>query len=161
MERLIAQINPTTKIIYDKGRFDDWCVYLMEKGKRTAPRDIDCFIQIQKLSKKYSNAQLYKLFLIIYRHTYSSIDLKVIEIIKNIAGSFQAEDEIVIQKWFTIMYASMIAENQKENTKLGKRIKHLGIYQLLIENLSPENAANFSKGKSRKELDAIMKIKGI
>jgi len=156
MKRLIAQLNPTTKIIYDQGKFDNWCVYLIENSKKYAPTDADCFKEILNLSKKYSSEQLYKLFLIIYRHTHLSIDLKVMEIIRNIADSFQPEDNFTIRKWFTVIYASMIAENKKENAKLGKRIKHLGIYQLLIENFTPEQAANFSKGKSWKELDELM-----
>ena len=54
----------------------------------------------------------------------------------------------------------MVAEENKLNTKLGKRIKRLGIYQILIENSSPETAAVFSKGKKWKELDDLMKTKG-
>ena len=62
--------------------------------------------------------------------------------------------------WFTIIYAGMIAEENKANTILKKRIKRLGMHQLLLENYKAEDAANFSRNKKWKELDAIMKQKG-
>ena len=59
-----------------------------------------------------------------------------------------------------ILYSGMIAEENKENKILKKRIKRLGIHQVLIDGISPEKAAVFSKGKKWKELDEIMKSKG-
>jgi hypothetical protein len=47
----------------------------------------------------------------------------------------------------------MIAEENKENTILGKRIKRLGMYQTLIEGLPAEMSANFSRGMKWKQLD--------
>jgi hypothetical protein len=47
----------------------------------------------------------------------------------------------------------MIAEENKENTKLGKRIKRLGMYQTLVEKLDPFLAANFSRGMKWQEID--------
>lgn len=41
----------------------------------------------------------------------------------------------------------MIAEENKANTQLGKRIKRLGIHQLLKEKFTVEEAAKFSYGK--------------
>jgi hypothetical protein len=35
----------------------------------------------------------------------------------------------------------------------------LGIHQVLIDEISPEEAAVFSKGKKWKELDEIMRLK--
>jgi hypothetical protein len=54
----------------------------------------------------------------------------------------------------------MIAEENKENAILGKRIKRLGMHQVLIENMKPEEAAVFSKGKKWKELHRLMKKRG-
>jgi len=54
----------------------------------------------------------------------------------------------------------MVAEENRENAKLKKRIKRLGIHQVLIEGISPEIAANFSRDKVWIILDGIMKKKG-
>jgi hypothetical protein len=62
--------------------------------------------------------------------------------------------------WFTVIYAGMIAEENKANAVLKKRIKRLGMYQLMIQNINPEVAANFSKGKNWRELDVLMKQYG-
>jgi hypothetical protein len=62
----------------------------------------------------------------------------------------------MIDIWFTVIYAGMVAEENKKNAKLKKRIKRLGMFQVLIEKKSAEYAANFSKGKKWKELDTIM-----
>ncbi len=157
MERLVAELNNEAKVVFDTGKFDEWCVYFVEKEKRSAPRDIDYLTALKALSKKYKAEQLYNFFLTIYNHSYSIIDRKLVEIIKNISIKFLPEDQFSVEKWFTIIYAGMIAENNKHKTKLGKRIKHLAIHQLLIQNYSPEEAANFSRGKSWYELDLLMK----
>jgi hypothetical protein len=54
----------------------------------------------------------------------------------------------------------MIAEENKKNAILKKRIKRLGIYQVLIEGMKPEVAAVFSKGKKWRELDKTMLERG-
>lgn len=46
----------------------------------------------------------------------------------------------------------MIAEENKAGTVLGKRIKRLGVHQVLLENISPRIAANFSRGMRAKEI---------
>lgn len=70
------------------------------------------------------------------------------------------ENQIEVDIWFTVIYAGMVAEENKENAILKKRIKRLGMHQLLIENESPHFAANFSKGRKWRELDLIMKKYG-
>ena len=39
----------------------------------------------------------------------------------------------------------MITEENKRNTRLGKRIKRLGMHQVLIEEIQPAIAVNFSR----------------
>ena len=54
----------------------------------------------------------------------------------------------------------MIAEENKENALLKKRIKRLGMYQGLVLDHPADKTAMFSYGKKWKELDAIMKQYG-
>ncbi|WP_287129575.1 DUF7004 family protein [Candidatus Cyanaurora vandensis] len=54
----------------------------------------------------------------------------------------------------------MVAEENKKFTKLGKRVKHLGVYQILIEGMPAHQAANFSKGKKWREIATDCKNRG-
>ena len=55
---------------------------------------------------------------------------------------------------------AMIAEERKCFTRLGKRIKRLGIYKLLIEGKSVGESANFMRGLKWYEIDAMCKERG-
>lgn len=45
--------------------------------------------------------------------------------------------------WLNVLYAGMIAEENKENAVLGKRIKRLGMHQVLPDEMPPETASVF------------------
>ena len=54
----------------------------------------------------------------------------------------------------------MVAEENKENTKLGKRIKRLGVHLLLFEKYIPEKAVNSLKGASWQKLNKMCLERG-
>ena len=70
------------------------------------------------------------------------------------------EDAQSMETWLTVIYAGMVAEENKERSVLKKRIKRLGIHQVLIENVAPAVAAGFSRGKPWRDLADIMKKRG-
>lgn len=44
------QLRDGTKLEYDQGKDDKWCVYVTEPGGyRNPPRDVDCFSQLKEL----------------------------------------------------------------------------------------------------------------
>jgi hypothetical protein len=55
---------------------------------------------------------------------------------------------------------AMIAEEQKQYTKLGKRIKRLGIHMLLIEQLSVHEAANIMRGMGWRDIAVLCDERG-
>lgn len=61
-EKLIAKY-------YDRGKFDDWCIYLVVNNKRIAPRDEEYFTDLQNLSQIYTSQQIYNDFIAIYNKT--------------------------------------------------------------------------------------------
>jgi hypothetical protein len=75
-------------------------------------------------------------------------------------SQFYDKDSLEIEIWFNVLYLAMIAEENKKNTKLKKRIKRLGIHQVLIDELEPEVAATFGNGIKWTELDRLMRAKG-
>lgn len=161
MERLVKIIRNKRKVMFDAGSFDDWCVYVVEEnGSRKAPFDVDYFTDLKNLSTHYLNNKVYNDFVSVYSITSTAIDANVTTLIDNIVITYQEEHRIIIEQWLTVLYAGMIAEENKKFAILKKRVKRLGMHQVLIDNVSPRIAANFSKGKKWRELDDIMQQKG-
>ena len=158
---IIKQLKNSRIVIFDTGKFDNWCVYIVEAdGSRKAPFDIDYFTDLKSISKDYINDKIYNDFVSIYKLTNKTIDKNTIVLIDKIVSSYKLEHQIIIEQCFTVLYAGMIAEENKKFAILKKRIKRLGMHQILIDDLSPFIAANFSKGKKWRQLDALMKTKG-
>lgn len=161
MARLVKNIRYQRRVIFDKGKFDDWCVYVVERnGHRKAPLDVEYFHDLKMIALGYPDDKVYRDFLKIYELTTSSVEATVIQAIDNIVKTYKQDDQELIEQWFTVLYAGMIAEENKEKAILKKRVKRLGMHQVLMEDIPVQEAANFSKGKSWRELDKIMLEKG-
>ena len=160
MAQLIKMVRGNNKVEFDKGLFDDWCVYLTRYGTaRYAPKDTEYFEALKRLGNQHGHAHIYNSFVRFYQPTSKYISNQILDLITVISDGFDA-DATEVDIWFTIIYAGMVAEENKANAILKKRIKRLGMHQLLLEDKTPETAANFSKGKKWKDLDLIMKQKG-
>lgn len=145
---------------YDKGSFDEWCVYLTRDGIHYAPKDTEYFNFFNDLAFIYGAEKVYNDFLQVYDITDREIDDKVLALISGIAGTYDDMYVDDVDMWMTIIYAGMVAEENKERTYLRRRVKRLGMYQVLMECMPGWKAATFSKGKKWKELDAIMVERG-
>ncbi|MDO5858603.1 hypothetical protein Q2490_15060 [Myroides odoratimimus] len=160
--RTIKNLQNNRSVIFDSGKFDQWCVYVVEEnGFKKAPFDVDYFTELQNLNNKYPNNKVYYDFISIYKLTDSTINPVVLNLIDSITNTYNQEDRIIVEQWFAVIYAGMIAEENKQFAILKKRVKHLGVYQTLIQGMNPADAARFSYGKKWRELDAIMKPLGI
>lgn len=155
MSRTINKVGRNT-ITFGKGGFDDWCVFLLEGWRARAPLDSEYFSFFKLLAERYGKEKIFLDFLDIYRLVSTDFKPEVITLIKEQAKVY-ADDATNYEIWMSVIYGGMIAEENKSDKILGKRIKRLGMYQLLIEDFTPEEAANFSKGRPWKELDEIMK----
>jgi hypothetical protein len=160
MKKLIKTFNDGSILEYDMGSFDNWCVYITKPNqKRYAPKDTQYFSAFVGYSLIYGKEKIYSDFTQIYDKTTNIIEDNVLQLISNISKNYD-EHFILIDILFTILYSSMVAEENKRNAKLGKRIKRLGFYQVLFEYMPPIQAAVYSKGKSWKELDLECKKRG-
>lgn len=158
---LIKNLQNNRSVVFDRGNFDTWCVYVVEaNGDRYAHLDATYFTYFKDISTLYPEGKVYEDFLSIYNLTTANLDANVITLIDDIVGTYNEEHRIDVEKWFTVIYGGMIAESKKANTRLGRRIKRLGVFQVLIQGMLPTNAANFSKGRGWRELDAIMTNNG-
>ena len=160
MSRIIKTIRSGIIVEYDAGRFDDWCVYLTVPPKgRFAPQDAEYFTYLRAQSQKHGFARVYADFVKIYDKTSAVLSSDVLDAITEIAAGY-GEDSQAMATWLTVIYAGMVAEENKERTVLKKRIKRLGVHQVLIENVAPAVAAAFSRRKPWQALAEIMKKKG-
>jgi len=160
MGQRIKSFSDGSFLEYDRGSFDDWCVYLTKSdGSRKPPRDVDYFSQLKSLAGKYGAQKIYKDYVRVYDLTGKQIERASLIAISQIAASY-GNDALEVDVIFSILYMAMIAEERKEFTRLGKRIKRLGIYKLLMENSSVSEAANFMRGMGWREIAKLCEDRG-
>lgn len=161
MAKIIKALQNNRSVIFDTGKFDDWCVYVVENnGAKKAPFDQTYFNDLKTISQKYPLNKVYDDFVTIYNDTTKEIDKGVLLKIDHIFSTYNPEDQIIIEQWMTVLYAGMIAEENKTNAILKKRVKRLGMHQVLILHMPANEAAKFSYGKKWRDLDAIMRPLG-
>lgn len=152
MNRHIKSFADGSLLEFAPGAFDDWCIYLTRPGQsRYAPKDIQYFSDIISFAQKYSSEALYDDFVAIYDKTGGKIESQVLAFIENLSQKYQS-DALDVEITFTILYSGMVAEENKRFTRLGKRVKRLGIHQTLFDGMTPHQAANFSKGKNWRDI---------
>jgi len=142
-------------LYYDDGRFDQWCVYIVsQNGERKPPRDVEYFSELQTYFHVLDRKRLYDDYVKVYDLVTPVFSPLAVQEIKKIAEGYgELQNELF--RIFSILYMGMISEEHKKGTRLGKRIKRLGIHFLLIKNASPEYCANFMRGKPWREIDKI------
>ena len=160
MPQKLNQFSNGGIIEFDKGSFDDWCVYVTKpNGERFAPTDLHYFSRLKKLGEKYGAQKIYDDFVVIFNRTTAKPKPEVFALI-SLLCRFYETDALEMEIWFNVLYAGMIAEENKENAILKKRVKRLGMHQVLIDGVEPDVAAGFSKGIKWLRLDQLMKAKG-
>lgn len=160
MGQLIKSFSDGSFLEYDRGSFDDWCVYLTNcNGVRKPPRDVDYFSQLKQFADKYGINQIYSDYVRVYDLTGKQVEETSLTAISGIAASY-GNDALEMDVIFSILYMAMIAEEQKRFTRLGKRIKRLGIYKLLFENCSVSEAANFMRGMGWQKIAKLCEERG-
>lgn len=101
------------------------------------------------------------MFVEVYERTASTLDKQVVELIKGQSEEFaNSQTAVMYQKAMTMVYAGMLAENNKAFTKLGKRIKRLGMHVMLCESGQVTFAAHFMRGKGWREIDEMCRQRG-
>lgn len=160
MPEIVRVMLDGTTIEFDRGNFDSYCVYVREpSGVRRAPTDGEYFAQLHALGLVYSPDKIYGEFVSLYDLTTENLDIQVLRHIDRAAAHYQDASQRVVGL-FTILYMAMIAEEKRANTRLGKRIKRLGVHELLVGGRSVSDAANFMRGMRWRTIDAMCKERG-
>lgn len=160
MRRHFKTLADGAVIEFDRGQFDDWCVYLSAPGlARVAPRDVDYFAELQGLALRHGAFRLYQDFVEVYERTQAQAHPGVLGWITGLSAAYGA-DALAVDRLLTILYAGMVAEENKLNGPLGKRIKRLGMYQSLVEGMPAAEAAQYSRNVDAKRLDKECRVRG-
>lgn len=133
--------------------------YTNAAGIRKPPKDTDYFEFLLNLTNKYSVEKVYSDYVQVYNWTGKQPSQDVLNRISTLSASY-GDNALAVDVVFTILYMAMIAEERKAYTKLGKRIKRLGIHALLIENVPVNSAANFMRGMGWREIDNLCRQRG-
>jgi hypothetical protein len=150
--RCIKNFADGSRIEFDAGKFDGWCVYVTRAGReRHAPRDSDYFAELKQLHGRFPGA--HDDFVEIFSRTTKELDATVLARITELGMQYPAELRVDVDVLLTTFYAAMLAEENREHAPLGKRIKRLGVHQVLIEGMPIEEAVNFSRGQPWRELE--------
>ena len=158
--RVVSILSDGTMLEYDHGAFDGWCVYERRPdGERTPPQDVDYFQTMKDLAARHGVEKVYKDFVDVYAATGREPGGKALEIVASRAASHKA-DGTAVQRVLTILHMAMVAEENKRNTRLGKRIKRLGIHRLLLEGMETGPAANFMRGMGWRDIDRLCRDRG-
>lgn len=160
MGQLIKRFPDGSFLEYDRGGFDDWSVYLTSaSGNRRPPRDTDYFTQLKELAERFGTEKVYSDYVKVYDLTGKQVDRDSLEKISILSKEYGAS-ATQVDTIFSILYMAMIAEERKAGTRLGKRIKRLGIHKLLIENIPVREAANFMRGMGWRDIARLCEERG-
>lgn len=173
-QRKLTVLPGNLTMMFARGTRDDYCIYIADHYKKMViPQDRFYFKYLQEVQNKHQNYQLYEDFIKIYDRTTNKFDANILPYIANLLEKYVEDTNLkctyaasykdclpCLYTVLSVMYAGMVAEENKdiklESTPeerqkakscnpLGKRVKRLGMYQILVEGMSPEEAANFSK----------------
>lgn len=159
-EGFLKTFSDGSKIEFAPGKFDDWCVYVTRpKSVRKPPLDTDYFSVMQATGEKYGVELVWADLMRIFSAVGKKPREDVLQGISDVSAKY-APDDVEFDIAATSIYLGMIAEENKANTKLGKRIKLLGLHQVLRENLSVAHAANSSRNKGWREIDEECRRRG-
>lgn len=151
--------NNNICIYFGQGNFDKYCVFVnCPSHFKYAPTDDVYFKWLLKLSKQYGVDIVWDDFNRIYNIVGDDIEedlaLKTITMI----DKHYNEDTIM---WWLVFYMTMIAEQKKENAILKKRIKRLGVYNILFDHYDIDYVITYMKGTNWRTLAKMMKERGI
>lgn len=133
---------------------DDWCVFVHQpNGTTQIPSDVSYFRDLKQLGERHGIRRVYDAFVVVYDMTTQDVDPRALSRIAELSEAF-GDDALLFHKTMAIIYFAMVAEENKRpehRWPMKKRVKKLGVHELLICGFTPEQAANASRGKSARD----------
>lgn len=138
--RIVKTFSDGSSLGWDRGSLDDWCVYYIDAdNNREPPLDVDYFTDLLKIADKYGHNRIYNDFVTMYDVIGSKNPNEChIEIIDHLVSTYPDDDQLSINKLYTILWMAMVSEwnyllPSGRPSILKHRIKRLGVYTMLIK----------------------------
>jgi hypothetical protein len=129
----------------------------VKNDKKRAPLDTEYFGFLTELAARIGASETYAIFCAVWELAEKEPDRKVAKVIDGLVTLIPTAFRERARLWFNVLYMGMVSEENYPNTILGKRIKRLGVHQLLFDGMTAEEAANWSRDKPWRELDKASK----
>jgi hypothetical protein len=149
------------RIYFGEGWFDGWCVFLEQPGCAFyAPSDADYFSAFLTMARLTSRECVYASFLLLYLKTEKDVTSDALAVIAAEAAKYGTYAPGA-ETWLAVIYGGMVAEENKKAAVLRKRIKRLGVHQLLIKGMPIQYAASWSRDRGCMEIQRECEKYGI
>lgn len=159
MGNVIIDTDNGFHLEFGKGNFDDYCVYVSRNNVNFHwLKDEEYFRWLKGLSKRYNVELVYNDFKYVYDNVYVGVTSEIAnKVIREVDRHYREHT----QQWWSIYFMTMLAEELKENSILGKRIKHLGVYNFLFDKYPISYIVRYMRGMYWEDLDELMNERGI
>ena len=143
---------------FGEGNIDEWCVYCIKPNKKTwFAYDHEYLSWIRKMGKFHGENKIYDSFIRIYNNVSYNYDMiEGYEVIKDVSSDYPRTEH-----YWTWFWMTMVAEERKENAILGKRIKRLGVYNILFDKYKLRYITSYMVGMKWYDLEELMMERGI
>lgn len=160
LNSLITAFDDSTYLCFTRGAFDSWRVtFLDAEGKQNySPKDTAFFDYFLSLTEYGSTKKdIFNIIKKMSKKISKNMDIIFDPLRKDIYKyakelNIPENEQLRFEKAMMSILAAMLSEEQKAFTKLGKKLKLLGLHQVLIGNMEPKTAANWSRGKSWRDI---------
>ena len=113
----IIDFSDESYLEFAVGRFDAYCVYMCDgNGSRTAPADPEYFADLLEIAKNHGSEKIWGDSVEVYGLTTHELNSHVYEYISTAVDEYNP-DQLLVEKTLFVLYAGMVAENNKINTK--------------------------------------------
>ena len=129
--REVKKFPDGATIVFDRVNSNNFCIYCVSEKEKCVLKDSDYLEALGEMSKAHDPMKIYNDLLELCEATTKDISPELAAWITIISKEY-GEDCEVIDMLFTMAYASMIAEENKFGSKLGKGAKLVEIQKVLV-----------------------------
>ena len=99
---VVKNFSDGTVVEIDRGRFDDWCIYITGTCNRHAPKDVAYFTVVRGFGKRYGVDKVYADFISVYDKTSKSLDRSVLDHIETLSKDYGEFKQICYSLYYNI-----------------------------------------------------------
>lgn len=151
--RLIEGFSDRTCLYFTEGEFNAWYVSGTEPDTGDGFWcDQECFPAMQQLCNAVGLKKFYEDYVAIYQLAYKTIREADLQFLKQLSETYPESLRLLAHKVFVVNYAMFVAEENKEGSVLGKRLRRHATELMLLHGMSAEEAIIYNRGRSARDI---------